>query len=933
MKVTNGLVGILIGFCLWATTSLVQVHAAPEPIIIVLGEDSYPFQYLNEHGEPAGLMVDLWREWSRQVHKPVVFVARHWRDSLVQLQEGRAQIHMGMAKTKPRLKHFEFAESISEVNTHLYLHHELGKKTSVHELVPYHIGVVSGSSHEAILIKEEPKLSFKYYETREALFDAIVRDEIKIFAGMEGYIRSQERQKMLSKLFPATNRIQITRTLFYPAVRKGDKETLALVNKGFAEIGEDFVEHVERRWLGYKSENAGISISMQLGVEPYIDMGRDGVPHGLFVDFWKLWSEKTGISISFIPGSMDGSLQNVKTGFADVHIGYPESEQLKSGLVRAWHIYTIRSRLFTYGQQMSSLDDLEGKRIGVFPTSPYITKLKKALPKSQIRFYDSMEAMTRGAKNGDIAAFVAAGAWTQSYLLEHQAWGDFFQFDSLEFPTEIYALTRNVELGLVNRIRSGFNLITYPELAKIEQKWMLNINDHNFTNEEQQLILSQHQKQLLSEVKTLKLGYLANSSPMEFTDSKNQFAGINADLVALIEKELGIRIESKPFLQWNQLVEALRKGDIDLASGLNKVPFLESHVKFSEPYWASPWAVASKREHLSVYSLEQLLDKKLAVVEGSQVLSGLMAYAPGLKIVLVPHSAAGLDAINRGHADFFIGNMMSLQQAFAVRHYEQLGISILTDFSSRKSHFVTSLKHQGLLPLINLALIHISKTQKQQITAKWLDVQLLKNQQGQYGMLLLFIVSILILGLSFALFFKRGVGVSFLPLSSSLAHAESMDISHQANKVLLDDRIQQSALIAQRSQTQFAVMFVELDNLSSMKANSKAKFAPKVIQELTTIMQQSIRKSDTLARYSSTEFVIILNNMHHKDAANQVAENLVKLISVPLNIANRPLVIRPCIGIAVFPSDTDNPNELLECAKSLSQQVKSEAGMGYQVSQ
>lgn len=95
-----------------------------------MGEDSFPYQFVDNEGEATGLLVDLWKEWGKRTDTSLVFVARHWNESLAQLQQGNAQVHIGMGKTPEREQLFDFADPIADVRTYLYLHKSLqGKKT------------------------------------------------------------------------------------------------------------------------------------------------------------------------------------------------------------------------------------------------------------------------------------------------------------------------------------------------------------------------------------------------------------------------------------------------------------------------------------------------------------------------------------------------------------------------------------------------------------------------------------------------------------------------------------------------------------------------------------------------------------------------------------------------------------------------------------
>ena len=106
-----------------------------------------------------------------------------------------------MSQNQARLKKFDFAKPFTSLNTYLYIHKSLSSKKQISDLVPYQIGIVSGSSHEATLSALEPKLSFKRYQNREQLLQAAVKGELFVFAGIEGYQRNLALEQDIAAQF------------------------------------------------------------------------------------------------------------------------------------------------------------------------------------------------------------------------------------------------------------------------------------------------------------------------------------------------------------------------------------------------------------------------------------------------------------------------------------------------------------------------------------------------------------------------------------------------------------------------------------------------------------------------------------------------------------------------------------------------------------
>ncbi|VEF25977.1 Cyclic di-GMP phosphodiesterase Gmr [Shewanella baltica] len=906
-----------------------------EPLILVMGEDSFPYQYVDNDGEPTGLLVDLWKEWAKQSHTQVVFVARHWHESLDQLRQGKAQVHIGMGKTPEREQEFDFTVPIADVGTFLYLHKSLQGKKSIKELIPFQIGVVAASSHEAELHRIEPQIVFKCYESREKLLAGVAAGEIMVFAGLEGYLKDPASSQEIAANYPNTARIQIKAMQFVPAVKKGNPDLVDRINKGFTALDPHFIQQTERRWLGYQRQQAGIVISMQLGVEPFVDLGVDGLPHGLYVDMWQLWSEKTGIGVDYISGDMNSSVDDVRRGLADAHIGYPESDDVKTGLNRAWHLYTVKSRLFLFQQQLTDLDSLKGKRIGVVPTAPYLVELRKALPQMALRYYDNMDAMVAGARSGEIVGFVASGAWTSHYLLLNKGWSDFSQYPNLEFSTNIYVLTRSDDPGLTQRIANGFNNISNQEFADIENKWMLNPKDHVFTQTERHVSLSPAEQAYVESVGELKVGYLKQWPPMEFMDEQGEFAGINSDIVKLLKEQLKLKLTPVAFDDWHSLIEALQKGEVSLAGSVAQTAERQQRLAFSEAYWPSPWALVSQLEQVSVFNIAQLAGQRVAVVEGYHLVAQLMSLEPSLKLVIVPNTQAGLAAVTNGNADVFIDKVVTLASELKTSHYPTLKMSLLSDLADQHSHIGVYPQFAPLVPLINKALALIDAQHQQQIYARWVSFSV-ATESAKYLLWLRYIVFgviILCLVMVAVLLVNRRLNREItqrLVAEKRLLHVANHDaLTQLPNRALLDDRLAQALLSHQREQAHFALLFIDLDGFKQINDQHGHPIGDELLVQVAQKLTKVIRGSDTVARFGGDEFVILLNRVQDLDAATQVADNILQALSSPLLIQGVSVSIAVSMGVVIYPRDGDTAIGLLKKADQLMYQAKSCGGRCY----
>ncbi|ROQ91202.1 transporter substrate-binding domain-containing protein [Desulfosoma caldarium] len=66
------------------------------PLTLVMREHHEPFSYLDLHGQPEGLLVDLWRLWAQRTGRPVRFVLTDAKDLESWVLDGRADVWTGI---------------------------------------------------------------------------------------------------------------------------------------------------------------------------------------------------------------------------------------------------------------------------------------------------------------------------------------------------------------------------------------------------------------------------------------------------------------------------------------------------------------------------------------------------------------------------------------------------------------------------------------------------------------------------------------------------------------------------------------------------------------------------------------------------------------------------------------------------------------------
>ncbi|TWR89950.1 diguanylate cyclase domain-containing protein [Pseudomonas saxonica] len=131
------------------------------------------------------------------------------------------------------------------------------------------------------------------------------------------------------------------------------------------------------------------------------------------------------------------------------------------------------------------------------------------------------------------------------------------------------------------------------------------------------------------------------------------------------------------------------------------------------------------------------------------------------------------------------------------------------------------------------------------------------------------------------------------------------------NREFFYERLKSALARAQREQACLAVLFIDLDHFKAVNDNYGHAIGDALLQQIAQRLKQSVRESDTVARMSGDEFVLILESLRQPEDASIVAEKIRQNLSQPLLIEGQTLSIFPSIGFAVYPDHGEQFRQLL----------------------
>ncbi|MDB5852989.1 MAG: sensory box/GGDEF family protein [Herminiimonas sp.] len=145
-----------------------------------------------------------------------------------------------------------------------------------------------------------------------------------------------------------------------------------------------------------------------------------------------------------------------------------------------------------------------------------------------------------------------------------------------------------------------------------------------------------------------------------------------------------------------------------------------------------------------------------------------------------------------------------------------------------------------------------------------------------------------------------------------LAHHDAL--TRLPNRLLVQDRFQQAIAQARRTQSQVALVFLDLDNFKSINDSLGHLVGDTLLEEIAIRLGDCVRSTDTISRQGGDEFLILLCDLPDGDAIASIVAMVHDRLQHAFTIGENELLTSASIGVSVYPQDGDNFDTLLKKA-------------------
>lgn len=211
-------------------------------------------------------------------------------------------------------------------------------------------------------------------------------------------------------------------------------------------------------------------------------------------------------------------------------------------------------------------------------------------------------------------------------------------------------------------------------------------------------------------------------APMEYYDDKGLPNGMSKEYLDLVAEITGLEFVAVPKMSWQEGYELLLAGEIDMTTSVTPTPVRVQSLAFTEPFLTIPLAIIARNEVGYIGNLQELANRKVAVVKGYGSNEWLAQDYPDLLLIPVDSVEEGLLLVQKGEAFCLIENLLVSNHYLTLLNLNhELRVVGNTPYANNLSMAV----HKRIAPLASIlqkALAQIGAEQRSSIYRKHLTL-------------------------------------------------------------------------------------------------------------------------------------------------------------------------------------------------------------------
>lgn len=216
-----------------------------------------------------------------------------------------------------------------------------------------------------------------------------------------------------------------------------------------------------------------------------------------------------------------------------------------------------------------------------------------------------------------------------------------------------------------------------------------------------------------------RIGYMSQRAPLSFQGQDGQPCGVIGEYAKGLVADGAKMI---PYADWRSARGDLAKGEIDAFLGMPWTGEIAARYAVSDTIIELPSVIVTRMDHKSILDLTGLRGDRVATSDVTSVGVRLIPVIGNANLVAATGVDDGLDKVESGAVDAYVGNLASVDRSIRDKHAGNLRVAAPAGFSDRL--VLVALPSQAELVKSFDAQLHaLSPREREAIISDWISVK------------------------------------------------------------------------------------------------------------------------------------------------------------------------------------------------------------------
>ncbi len=664
-----------------------------------------------------------------------------WPNNLKKFKEKKVDIIDAISFRKERLEFTSFTKPYYEIPLVIFARKDLTNYTNIFDLKGKKLGLTKDIFYYNE-INDLNIFEIKFYNQLSEKLKALAFGEIDVLFGhllsMQNIIIKEgfTNLKALGELDIAN----IKKTDLRYGIQKDNKILYSIIDKSIENISPKEWSELYAKWITEintkliplemdktlnltKEEKEYISNKRVLKVHneknwPPYNFNENGVAKGFSIDYTNLLAKKLNMDVEYVYGySWDEFLELLKNKEIDIINNISKNKQREEYIDFTDIFHTAANAIYVKNgsENLDSLEKLKNKTI-IMPKGFFAQQLiEKYYPEiNQILVKDSLEAL-RQLSLGKADATIGKKN-VLDYIISTNNISGVTATNFVDDNRLVSLIRMGIPKGekeLQSILQKAQDSVSDEELLTLKRKWF---GEQSFTKKNE-TFLTNKEKIYLKEKKEIRYCMNYDINPISFLED-NKPMGISIDILENFKNSLDISFKYIPTNSFKQSVEFLNKKRCDIIPTIENNDILLEGINTTYPYLTYKLAIITRKNIPVVPSLEDIIDKPIALKNDSQLISEFKSVFPDINIIKTENYHKSLESVNNNKAYFTLAPLPIASYYMAEYAMSDLYISRYTNLTYNINMAVSN-SEPILFDILNKSIKNLSQKDKREIISKW----------------------------------------------------------------------------------------------------------------------------------------------------------------------------------------------------------------------